>query len=246
MLGFLHENPDDIPVARSEINPETRQKLAQFRSKVASGRLVHFWKSADSLPSLVALSLNKTIKTYPRNGWLKAMAFPSAETLAELNDLRKRLAEAQSELAEARKAASRTRSIADLAPLDESLTLNGEYYTQNGKSSWSTRLSWLELFATIAPTLLIATVDVKVNIHLAQLLLVRTGQNARKPSIEDSVFDTIKVQFLAHCLIVVQTLNLKGGGVALFWGLTQLGHSGMLEERSVKLTSQNSKTETGV
>jgi hypothetical protein len=178
VLGFLHENPDEIPVARSEINPETRQKLAQFRSKVASGRLVRFWKSADSLPGLVALSLNKTIKTYPRNGWLKATAFPSAETLAELNDLRKRLAEAQSELEEARKAVSQTRSITDLAPLDKSLTVKGEYYAQNGKSSWSTRLSWLELFATIAPTLLIATADGKVKIHLAELLLARTGKKA--------------------------------------------------------------------
>jgi hypothetical protein len=246
VLGFLHENPDEIPVARSEIDPETRQKLAQFRSKVAGGRLVRFWKSADSLPGLVALSLNKTIKTYPRNGWLKATAFPSAETLAELNDLRKRLAEAQSELAEARKLASRTPSITDLAPLDKQITVKGEYYTQSGRTSWSTRLSWRELFATIAPTLLITTADRMVNIHLAELLLARTGKRGRTPSIEDLVFDTIKVQFLAHGLIVVQALNLKDGGVALFWALTQYGQSVMLEVRSVKITSLDSESEPGV
>lgn len=246
VLGFLHENPDEIPVARSEIDPETRQKLAQFRSKVAGGRLVRFWKSADSLPGLVALSLNKTIKTYPRNGWLKATAFPSAETLAELNDLRKRLAEAQSELAEARKLASQTPSITDLAPLDQQITVKGEYYTQSGRTSWSTRLSWRELFATIAPTLLITTADRMVNIHLAELLLARTGKRGRTPSIEDLVFDTIKVQFLAHGLIVVQALNLKDGGVALFWALTQYGQSVMLEVRSVKLTSLDSESEPGV
>ncbi|MBE9173002.1 DUF4062 domain-containing protein [Cyanobium sp. LEGE 06143] len=246
VLGFLHENPDEIPLARSEIDPETRQKLAQFRSKVASGRLVRFWKTADSLPGLVALSLNRTIKTYPRNGWLKATAFPSAETLAELNDLRKRLAQAQSELEEARKAVSHTQSITDLAPLDKSFTVKGEYYTQNGKSSWSTRLTWLELFTIIAPTLLIATADGKVSFHLAELLLARTGKKGRTASIDDSVFDTIKVQFLAHGLIVVQTLNLKGGGVALFWGLTKYGHSVMLQERSVKQNSQDSESETGV
>lgn len=246
VLGFLHENPDDIPVARSEINPETRQKLALFRSKVASGRLVRFWKSADSLPGLVALSLTKTIKTYPRNGWLKATAFPSAETLAELNDLRKRLAEAQSELAETRKAVSRTPSIADLAPLDGLLTVKGEYYNLSKKSTWSTRLSWRELFATIAPTLLIATADGKVKIHLAELLLARSGKRGSTATIEDSVFDTIKVQFLAYGLITVKTLSLKGGGVALFWGLTPFGHSVMLEVRSVKQASQDTESEPGV
>jgi hypothetical protein len=246
VLGFLHENPDEIPLARSEINPETRQKLTEFRSKVAKGRLVRFWKSADSLPGLVALSLNKTIKTYPRNGWLKATSFPSAETLAELNDLRKKLVEAQSELAEARKAVLRIPSITDLAALDDSLTVKGSYYTQNGKSNWSTRLSWRELFATIAPTLLIATADGKVNIHLAELLLARSGKTGRTPSIEDSVFDTIKVQFLAHNLITIKPLNLTSGGVALFWGLTQFGHSVMLEARSVRLSSEDSEISPGV
>lgn len=248
VLGFLHENPSEIPVSRSEINPETREKLAQFRSKVARGRLVRFWRSADSLPGLVALSLNKTIKTYPRNGWLKATASPSAETLAELNDLRKRLADAQSEVAEARKAVSQTSSIIDLAPLDESLTVKGRYFARGIKSTWSTRLSWRELFAIIAPTLLINTTDAKVKIHLTQLLFARSGkrEGEGRASIEDSVFDTIKVQFLAHGLITVQALNLHGGGVALFWGLSQFGHSVMLAVRSIKLSRQDSESEPGV
>jgi hypothetical protein len=246
VLGFLHENPNEIPVSRSEINPETREKLAQFRSKVASGRLVRFWRSADSLPGLVALSLNKTIKTYPRNGWLKATAFPSAETLAELNDLRKRLAEAQSELAEARKAVSQTPSITDLAPLDVSLTVKGTYSASGIKSTWSTRLSWRELFAIIAPTLLIATADIKVKIRLTELLYARSGKRDGSVSIDDSIFDTIKVQFLAHGLITVQAFNLQGGGVALFWGLTQFGHSVMLEMRSIKLSRQDSESDSGV
>ncbi len=246
VLGFLHEKPDEIPVARSEINPETRQKLAEFRSKVANGRLVRFWRSADSLPGLVALSLSKAFKTYPRNGWLKATSIPTVETLAELNDLRKRLAEAQSELLKERKAVPRAPSIADLAPLDETVTVKGNYFTNGGRTTWSTRLSWRELFATIAPTLLIATADGKVNIHLAELLLARSGKAGRTPSVEDSVFDTIKVQFLAHDLITVKALNSTGGGVALFWGLTQFGHSVMLEVRSVRLANLDSGNLPGV
>ena len=156
------------------------------------------------------------------------------------------MAEAQSELAEARKAVSQTPSITDLAPLDVSLTVKGTYSASGIKSTWSTRLSWRELFAIIAPTLLIATADIKVKNRLTELLYARSGKRDGSVSIDDSIFDTIKVQFLAHGLITVQAFNLRGGGVALFWGLTQFGHSVMLEMRSIKLSRQDSESDSGV
>lgn len=246
VLAFLHENPDEIPVARSEIKPETREKLSQFRSKVADGRLVRFWKSADALPGLVALSLSKAMKAYPRNGWVRATSIPSVETLAELNDLRKKLAETQSELSEARKAVAPEPIVADLASLDELVTVKGTCFTKSGLSGWSTRLTWRELFATIAPSLLIATVDGRVNSHLAELLLARTGREGRNPSIDDLVFDTIKVQLLAYGFITVAPLGTTGGGVNLFWQLTQLGNRVMIEARTVRAASQESGDATGV
>lgn len=55
VLAFLHKNPDEIPVSRSEVRPEAREKLEAFRGRVAQGRLVRFWSSAEALPELVAL-----------------------------------------------------------------------------------------------------------------------------------------------------------------------------------------------
>src|SRR5271169_5795336 len=53
IIALLHENPNDISWGKSERNPALREKLQQFRDKVATGRLVKYWKSATDLPGLV-------------------------------------------------------------------------------------------------------------------------------------------------------------------------------------------------
>ncbi|PYS80291.1 MAG: hypothetical protein DMF70_11270 [Acidobacteria bacterium] len=72
VVALLHANPDEIPMGKSEGDPEMRGRLKGFREKVAANRLVKFWRTADELPGLVALSLSKTIRTYPAVGWIRA------------------------------------------------------------------------------------------------------------------------------------------------------------------------------
>src|SRR5256885_1297812 len=47
IIALIHKDPDSIPVAKSDIDPSIRNKLAAFRSKVGANRLVKFWESAD-------------------------------------------------------------------------------------------------------------------------------------------------------------------------------------------------------
>ncbi|WP_321540739.1 hypothetical protein [Flavobacterium piscinae] len=89
IIAFIHSNPDNIPFGKSEKDAELRQKLQEFRDKVATNRLVKFWSKADELPGLVALSLSKTIKTYPAIGWIRANETANPELYIEINDLRK-------------------------------------------------------------------------------------------------------------------------------------------------------------
>ena len=95
VMAFLHKNLENIPVGKSDIDPEKREKLLAFRQKVSTGRLVKFWNNADELAGQVALSLNQTIKMYPAVGWVRANLVSSAESLQEMNELRKQLAELQ-------------------------------------------------------------------------------------------------------------------------------------------------------
>lgn len=153
VIAFLHENPDEIPLGKSEKDPDLRQRLTKFREKVSQGRLVRFWKSANELPGLVALSLSKTIKTYPATGWIRADRIASAELLEEMNQVRKQNSQLSLELS--RLSAPPAPIISDLAGFDESFKVNGTHWL-NGKQGfhWSTELSWRQIFSFISPYLI--------------------------------------------------------------------------------------------
>jgi hypothetical protein len=72
VVALLHENPDLIPLGKSEQDPGLRSQLQSFRDKLAAGRLVRFWRTADELPGIVALSMSKTIRMFPAVGWVRA------------------------------------------------------------------------------------------------------------------------------------------------------------------------------
>src|SRR5271156_2960069 len=46
VIALIHENPDEIPLGKSEKEPLLRAKLDAFKSKVKTGRMVKHWKSA--------------------------------------------------------------------------------------------------------------------------------------------------------------------------------------------------------
>ncbi len=100
VIAFLHKNPEQIPVNKSEQKSELREKLENFRSKVDKTRLVKYWQNIEELPGLVAPSLASTIKLYPAVGWVRADKVSSEELLTEINELRKKNEQLQKELSE--------------------------------------------------------------------------------------------------------------------------------------------------
>ncbi|MBW3035066.1 hypothetical protein JGX50_20635, partial [Acinetobacter baumannii] len=121
-----------------------------------NGRLIKFWKSAEELPGLVALSLTRTIKTYPAIGWVRANNVANEDVLAEINELRKQNAALQSLLSEAEN--QQKPIIEDIANIDSTLIVHGTYETQTPgysprKHVFEYNLTWRELFSLISPYL---------------------------------------------------------------------------------------------
>ena len=138
VIALLHENPDQISWEKSEQNPVLREKLRQFREKVAAGRLVKHWRIAEDLPGLVSTSLMNAIKRFRAVGWVRANRAANEDVLGEINELRKQNAELQATVAAL--SAEAQPAIENLAGLDEKIVLHGkcdEYYraaTQGGRS----------------------------------------------------------------------------------------------------------------
>jgi hypothetical protein len=237
VLAFIHGQPEQLPVAKSDIDPQLRARLEAFRDRVATGRLVRFWDDPKVLPGLVALSLQKTMKTQPRIGWVRAIAISDAEALREINELRKRNEALASELAVAKARESPSARVPDLAPLDAPLTVWGTYHGATVQDRWEVKSTWRQVVALLAPYLLAHPNDTAVKFSLSASFFALTGIKSYsqiKPKIDDQLFQTIKVQLMAHGLVDVQYLKTTEGGMALFWQLTKAGQATLLELRTVR------------
>jgi hypothetical protein len=232
VIALLHESPDEIPLGKSEKDPALREALQRFRDKVSTGRLVKFWKSASELPGIVALSMSKTIKTYPAQGWVRADRISSEDVLSELNEVRKRNEELVSELASARP--QPRQALTNLAGLDEQIELSGTCYYGTERRDWSARMSWRDIFAALSPYLNQHPHATTVKGYIAEAAFERSGRNGRSPSLDDQVFQTISVQLRALGLVTTKYLKNVAGGMGLYWSVTAEGDRLMLELRTVR------------
>jgi len=238
VVALIHGAPDNIPFGKSETDPELREKLFAFKDKVMTGRLVKFWQTASELPGLVALSLTKTIKMYPAVGWVRANHAASEDILSDINQLRKQNAELQNTVNEL--GSQQAVNIQGIADIDSEFTINGSYYTRRHGSSSSTKYSfsstitWRDLFALISPYLVENPNDGLVKSKLAASLLEREGKSGSTISINDQEFKTVTIQLEAYGLITTAYSKTTQGGMALFWRLTKKGKQLMIESRVIK------------
>jgi hypothetical protein len=244
IIALLHEDPGSIPVNKSDIDPTVREKLQAFRQKVATNRLVKFWKSADELPGLVALSLSKTIKTHPAVGWVRASSVPTQDMLIETNQLRK-----ENEQLRLTVNGLQSKAVAvldDIADFDDTFTINGKTRIERHYGGrvrfesdyWTATVTWRKLFSLIAPYLMERPPDAAVHIKLATAVADSANIGGSSRTIDDQEFKTITIQLKALGLISVDYLQTVKGGMALFWSLTPIGERIMMEERIVKKSAK--------
>lgn len=236
VVAFLHEDIGKLTVEKSDVDPTKRSKLIAFRDRAATGRLVQFWSNADDLNGKVAVSLTKTIKTHPAIGWIRANLQTNAESLHEMNELRKELAELKEYKTKIEQEQEKNKSliIQSIAGLDEIITINGTRKEYAHKTSynvkWSVEITWRELFAKISPFFLQAQNDGLVD----KIILKAFGYSEYSSNVDIQDFQTIKIQFKTLGLFDVRYVSTTNGGKALFWFLTDRGNQLMVETRIIK------------
>ena len=233
VIAFLNKNPGEISASKTELAPELRGRLEAFRQRVSEGRLVKFWTKAEELPGLVATSLSKTIKTYPALGWVRTDRVANEEILNEVNALRKRNQELENLVVQIR-TQSAPPHVSDLAGITNEIKVFGDYWSGGSKYKWECMLSWGDLFVLIAPYLLANPNDALVKNKMEESVFEKTGKQALNISMNDQIFQTVKVQLVAIGLVNVRIAPTTQGGMALFWSLTLKGHELLFKLRTVK------------
>lgn len=236
IVALVHEDPDSLPVNKSDLDPSLREKLCGFREKVTSNRLVKFWKHANELPGMVVLSLSKTIKTYPAVGWVRASSVASEEMLIEINNLRK----TNQNLEETLRANQPVpiSAIENLAEIDSNIVLHGttktSYRMGSARIPWKSEVSWRKIFSLLAPYLIEHPEDRTVRRKLIESITDEANINGYDTKINDQEFKTVSIQLKALGLVKIDYLKTTNGNYALFWSLTSEGERLMMKERTVK------------
>lgn len=230
VIAFVHSNPELIPLGKSEIDPSLREKLAEFRSKVSSNRLIRFWTNAGELQGLVMSSLSKTIKTYPAVGWIRANSIANPELLHELNEQRKENIELNSKI---NSLLTNGDKIENIAGFEDKFVVLGMYKFRNSAStyfSWEASLTWGDIFGLISPYFLEYKYEVDIRDKMSNIIFKKSSsfQQGESPTIVDEIFQKIKIHFMALELITVEK------NVMVQWHLTKYGSKAMLEIGSAK------------
>lgn len=264
VIAFLHQTPEEIPVSKSELSSELLGKLDEFRNKVATGRLVKFWKSANELPGLVALSLTKTMKASPAIGWVRTDSIASEKATRKILELQEEILVLREQLASAKHTAPEGSEL--LAQGDDEFevklkvnfsnrSLGYHDPNKNYANEYFVTSSWNELFGAIGTLASQPVRETKIKSELARFLKEKfsdqlneecgEGCSITSSSIGETIFQTIKYQFSALGLISsTQEVKLQRDTERefVFCELTPLGRKKLMKVRAIYRAPEPNKS----
>ena len=247
VMTFLHKDIGKIPREKTETAPELMKKLQAFQEKVKTDRLVKFWSDASELTGMVAISLMQTIKTYPQVGWVRSNMATSAETLQEINELRKKLAELEDYKNKIEKEKIINSSIENLAGLEKTIEIKDvairSYWGREDKGEreieWKIELTLKQIFEIVAPKIMYSSVrETQVKTHLMNVLYNQATKidvrDFYTPRMNITYLNTIKIQFIALGFIEVYIEKTEKGNTVYCWKLTEKGYATMMQLITLK------------
>lgn len=88
ILPFLHKNPGDISVKKSDTDSRLILKLEKFKEKIQNNHHLKYWTDANDLSVSVASSLAVAIRKFPGEGWVRGGHAISDEILEDYRKVR--------------------------------------------------------------------------------------------------------------------------------------------------------------
>lgn len=240
VIALVHGSPEKLAVEKVEMDSEAQEKLRIFKTKATTNRLVKFWSDAKELSGLVALSLPKTIKTYPAVGWIRGNeATDNTELLKQLNDLRQENNKLEKQVEELQKNKG---EMLDLAQGEDEFLITVQCYVmdgeQSGNKSWEQVVTWNELFKCIGPKTLKKQSENIIFDTLGKFVASRKYKVFHSSEIDYSDFEKITVQFLS-----LEYINFTGVGATKYWELTSKGQKYLTKIMSIKRESVEANNE---
>lgn len=246
VIAFLHQNPGDIPLKKSETSEESRLKLETFRA-LCEKRMCNFWKTRDELARIVMTDLIKLMKSNPRVGWVRADQIPKRveeELEVPISELTERI---EKELPLANDSLKNNEKLEEGGTEFDinfscslGIVVNGIYRYQQHKSSY--RFSWNKVFAILSPFMMNAISSEEIKSQLEDYVLhqvsdgIREMTNAKSVQmfrIERHEVNGILIKLRLFGLITKSNYQNKVDAGSVYWALTSYGDSIMSKIHSL-------------
>ena len=246
VLAFIHGNPDDIPVGKTDKDPAKEAMLRAFIEKVKQGRIVQFWRKRGELSNKVMAALSQTMAQKPGIGWVRGDIPANVDVLAEINELRKlnekQVAQIEQQTTEIErlKSALDPPEIPDLAPLDREFVVHARV---PGSKDPDRKLreypfTWAEILGLIGPAFLEGQSEYEIQRILENTVWERYGTSSNLLNIFNEDLQTIKFHLMALGLLKTFEMPPHEDGYrppGLI--LTERGKRTFLEVKAVRATS---------
>lgn len=221
VIAFIHKEPDNLPVNKSDKDPDLLKKLDDFKAEVSNNRVVKFWTTPEELSANVAISVLSAIKLQPAVGWVRANQLSSPELLSEVHTLRN-----ENDALKAKLKGYEQTSIIDkkeLVDFNDSVIIRYSVrdcdLTNNTLTDAEITTTWADVFTTISACIYQSNLTLHgVKNILNEYVKARVDDKSGKHfiiNVYDSDILRLQFQFIALGLINVDTYHK--------WSLTDYG-----------------------
>lgn len=228
-IAFLYNNPDNLP--NKDVEKEHVDELNSFKEEVKK-HMVKYWSSPTNLSGQVVLSLNQLFKTHKRIGWMRADERSSNEQNKELLRLREENEKLIDKLSNIEENAPE--GSEDLCQGDDKVSL---YFSatvdQQYEEEFSLELTWNDICKTILPHLFQNCWESNMSSYVEEFIEKKEPQYSCV-SLDDSSFQTIKVQLIALRLIEPGVKPKSSSDTMGVWILTKYGQKVLMRLNALR------------
>lgn len=200
VIACIHSNPDSLPVNKSDMEPDAKQKLNEFRNKVMHHRMVSYfsWENPSDLSAEVVVALINTINDYPRPGWERVASYENSDLLNQINDLRIEN-DRMKVLLDGKKQSEKHEQLIMQFPWSEIRTFAG-YSNWDGYENIfiPVSLTWSQIFSIFGPILLAESSNRSIHYALDHALFLDHAPHFCVPDVE---FQLIVAEFFKYGII---------------------------------------------
>ena len=200
VIACIHSNPDSLPVNKSDIELDAKQKLNDFRNKVMHHRMASYfsWDNPSDLSAEVVVALVNTINDYPRPGWERVVSYENSDLLNQINDLRIEN-DRMKVLLDSERQSEKHEQLIMQFPWSETHAFMGYSKWDDYKNiSIPVSLTWSQIFSILGPILLVENSTSLVHYALNHALFLDHEPYFCVPDVE---FQLIIAEFLKYGII---------------------------------------------